>query len=491
MEIQSNARIAVVGAGAMGAGIAQVAAAAGHPVSVIDTSLEALDRGRALVDRGLAGLVRRGILSDQARIAIAEAIDWTQDLSQAASAALVIEAIVERAEVKTALFQALVAMTPPEAILASNTSSLSIKDLGDASGRPDRFIGLHFFNPAPVMKLVEVVAGPRTLPEVTLAAFVLMRRWGKHAVLARDVPGFIVNRVARPYYAEGFAALAEGLNPADIDHALTAAGGFPMGPLALGDLIGHDVNYAVACSVHQAYEGRTRFRPQPAQGALVADGRLGRKTGQGVYDHDQPLPKPGLAPTAARSTILLVGPLPGRFEHLVQAARNAGLRVGIDADLPPERLVVDGFRLAFGDGRRLAARPDLDVLIDPPRDLGQAKTLVLTASRGAAADAAAGLAQTLSLSALRVSDRPGQIVLRTLAQLANAAADAVADDVASAEDIDLALVHGANHPQGPLAWARAFGPPRLANVLRNIAEATGDELYAPAPLFSILETDHD
>lgn len=490
MQFGSDSAIAVVGAGTMGAGIAQIAAAAGHAVVVIDTQEAGLVRGRAGVASSLAALVRRGALDDAGRAAIEGRIRWSGEIAEAAGAALVVEAIVERMDAKLGLFSALAQIVGSEAVLASNTSSLSITAMAQALPEARRFIGLHFFNPVAAMKLVEVVPGHATDPAVVDAAMALMRRWGKRAVQVRDVPGFIVNRVARPYYAEGFLAWGEGIDPAAIDHALTSAGGFRMGPLALADLIGHDVNHAVATSVYEAYGGKTRFRPQANQQALVESGRLGRKSGAGIHDYGADLPRPVFAASRPAPQLIRISPNGGAWAKLV---RKSGLPVREDDALPRGFVLVDGVRLAVSDGRPLAARGDVDVLIDAARDFEVAETVVMTARDQASAAAAAGLVQATGRTALFIPDRAGMLVLRTLAQLANAAADAAADEVASAAAIDEAMVYGANHPQGPLDWADRAGRRRVAGVLANIADATADMMYAPSPSLiggALLDEEH-
>jgi 3-hydroxybutyryl-CoA dehydrogenase len=483
MEIRINAPIAIVGAGTMGVGIAQVAATAGHPVTIIDTREATLDQGRAALAKTLGQLVARGRLDPRAPADIESRVRWSSDIAQAGRSALVIEAIVEKLETKRALFGALARIVTVNTILASNTSSLGIGDIATALAKPERFLGLHFFNPVPAMKLVEVVAGPKTDPSALQAVIQLMARWGKHPVQVRDVPGFIVNRVARPYYAEGFAALGEGLDPIVIDTALVEAGGFRMGPLSLADLIGHDVNYAVATSVFEAYRGETRFRPQPAQEALVSRAWLGRKSGRGVYDYAHPLPQPNRlrpAPPPARISVSDPGPL----APLVTAAARHGIVVAEDPTLAPHVIEIDKSVMALGDGRRLADRVDAEILLDHARNFAAASTLVITAKNETEGCKAAGFFQAIRRQVLEVHDRPGQLVLRTLAQLANAAADAVRDDIASADGIDEAMVYGANHPEGPLVWARRLGyePVRLALI--HLAEATSDPIYRPSPLFS-------
>ncbi|MHA3795293.1 3-hydroxyacyl-CoA dehydrogenase NAD-binding domain-containing protein [Rhizorhabdus wittichii] len=487
MTIGTDGIIAVVGAGTMGAGIALVAAQAGHAVRVIDTQDAALDRGRQSVARSLASLVKRGTIDEAGAAAIAERIGWSTDVADAAPAALAIEAIVERMDVKTGLFETLARHVAPGAILASNTSSLSIEAMAGAVPGPERFAGLHFFNPVPAMKLVELIPSSRTAPAVVDDLEALMRAWKKLPVRVRDVPGFIVNRVARPYYAEGFAALGEGVDPATIDQALESAGGFRMGPLTLADLIGHDVNYTVACQVFDGYAGKTRFRPQPSQQALHDAGQLGRKSGRGVYDYGADLPAPPFVAPAAPPRSIEAGADAGDLEPLVALAEAAGGAVARSADLAPGLLRIDGRLLATGDGRRLADRADADMLLDAARDYAATPTLVVTARDAAALALAAGFAGLIGKRVLALPDRPGQIVLRTLAQLANAGFDALDDDVADAAGVDTAMRYGANHPQGPIEWAGRFGTARLAAVLATIAAATGDPIYAPSPSIAVPE----
>lgn len=453
--------VAVCGAGAMGAGIAQVAARAGHAVLVYDLAQGALDKGRAGVEASLKSLVKRGTLDEAGMAEVLGRINWTTELADLKAADLVVEAIIEDPRIKGELFAKLEALLADQAVIATNTSSLSVTRLAAGLQRPERFLGMHFFNPAPVMKLVEVVRGAATDPAVETAIVDLATGWGKVAVRVRDVPGFIVNRVARPYYAEGWRALEEGAaDAASIDHAFRACAGFRMGPLELGDLIGHDINFAVASSVYEAYFGRTRFAPQLGQGALVAAGRLGRKTGRGVYDYAEGAEKP--EPRFLDSTL--------EVEPSATGERPQGI---VD---------VDGVLIGPSDGR-MAATLSAEVgrpvaLYDWSRP--DSEVMVFALSGIEAASAAAGFARREGRKALIISDRPGMLVLRTLAQLANAAADALRDRVADAEGIDKAMMNGANYPFGPLGWASEFGPAAVIQVLANIAEETGEEMYRPS-----------
>ena len=483
MEIRSNAPVAIVGAGTMGMGIAHVAAAAGHPVTVLDTNESALLRARSATAAYFDGAVAKGRLTGAAREEIENRIRWSTELPLAAEAALVIEAIVEDLDVKRRLFGGLARVVKFNTLLASNTSSLRIGAIAEQLHVRGRFLGLHFFNPVPVMKLVEVVAGPETGPGCVDAAMALMRAWGKQPVRVRDVPGFIVNRVARPYYAEGFLALAEGLEPAAIDAALCEAGGFRKGPLALADLIGHDVNYAVASSVFEAGVGVQRFRPQPAQHALVEKQWLGRKSGRGVYDYSQPMPQALHAETRSGDLGIQAADDPGLLAPLVSSAVAAGLCFSDGGHLERETIEVEGIRIGLGDGRSLSRRIDVDVLIDHAREFSMAKTVVISARSPVKAQIAADFLRAIGRNSLIIADRPGQLVLRTLAQIANAAADTIFDQIASADDVEVAMLYGANHPEGPLSWARRLGCDRVRQVLANIALETGDTLYAPSGLF--------
>lgn len=486
MSISVTDRIGVCGAGVMGIGIAQVAAACGHPVVVFDRSAAALEKGRTGTAEDLARQVERGRMTADKAESLQSRIHRSDDVAALAGCALVIEAIVENGAAKTALFADVAAVVGERCILASNTSSLSIEELARTIPAPARFAGLHFFNPVPAMKLVEVVPAPGTDPAVVGDLSGLMERWGKKPARVRNVPGFIVNRVARPFYAEAFAALDDGMTPEAVDTLLEAAGGFRMGPLALTDMIGQDVNDAVATGVFDAYGGKTRFRPQPAQRALVEGGRLGRKSGAGVYDYPagRSTADP-LAPDGPIDAIAVASDTAG-LADIVHALAHAGHAPFIDDSLPAGTLRASGVLFAMGDGRALTDRNDgVDVLFDHARDLASALAIGVSGRNAIALATAAALLALIGKSAIAVPDRPGQLVLRTLAQLANAAADAASDEVASAADIDMAMRSGANHPEGPLAWAVRFGRNRLGAVLANIADATGDAMYRPAPSFAM------
>lgn len=279
--------VGICGAGTMGAGIAQVCLQAGHEVLLYDVDEAAIQRGRERVAEGLATLVSKGRLTTEQRTTALESLRDAHTLEALASESdVVIEAALEDLGLKQTIFRALGGSARPNAVLATNTSAMSVTDIAGSSGIPERVLGLHFFNPAPVMPLVEVVAGERTSDQALAAAVRFAEGLGKTPVVCRDAPGFIVNRVNRPFTLEALRMLEAGeAGVEEIDGAIVAAG-YPMGPLALMDLVGIDVNYAVATALWQAFDGAIRFAPSPIQRQLVEAGRLGRKAGEGFYVYD-------------------------------------------------------------------------------------------------------------------------------------------------------------------------------------------------------------
>lgn len=279
-------KIGIIGAGSMGAGIAQVAATAGHEVYVFDSNTAALDRAQANLLTTLNKLAEKGKMDDRTAKAIFGRTYFLSDLSAFGETGLVIEAIIEDLTVKKAVFKQLEGIVSADCLLATNTSSLSVAAIAAACQLPDRVLGIHFFNPAPLMQLVEVVPAVQTNPATIAQAKLLIESWGKLVVLAKDTPGFIVNRVARPYYGEALRILEEGIaDIATIDWAMTALGGFRMGPFTLMDFIGNDVNYTVTETVFQSFFYDPRYKPSFTQKRLSEAGWLGKKTGRGYYEY--------------------------------------------------------------------------------------------------------------------------------------------------------------------------------------------------------------
>ena len=305
-KLSRDAVVAVIGAGAMGAGIAQVAATHGHKVYLFDADPGALDRGMAGIEKNLARSVEKNRItsseSDSIRSRITSAV-WEASGAdthrELASAGFVIEAIVEDLEIKRSVFAVLDRVVKPDAILATNTSSLSVTAIARASTRPERVLGVHFFNPPTVLPLVEIVPGLATSAEAANASQKLVEGWGKTTVVASDTPGFIVNRIARPFYGEALRIHEEGIaDMATIDWAMREIGGFRMGPFELMDFIGNDVNFAATKSVYEGLFHDSRFRPTLTQQKLFDAGFYGRKSGRGYYDYSPGavLPEPNRDP---------------------------------------------------------------------------------------------------------------------------------------------------------------------------------------------------
>lgn len=371
-------KVGIIGSGAMGTGIAQVAATAGHPVFLYDNNPDALSRARQSLEGVMQRLVEKGKLEAEAAKGILQRIEYVNNLYDFEEAGLAIEAIIEDLGVKKGVFEQLEDVVSEECILASNTSSLSIASIAAACKKPERVLGIHFFNPAPLMKLVEIIPAVQTAPEVLDQSLSLIRSWGKTAVVARDTPGFIVNRVARPFYGEALRILEEGLADAPtIDWAMTELGGFRMGPFSLMDYIGHDVNYTVTETVFQSFFYDPRYKPAFTQKRLVEAGYLGRKSGRGFYD--------------------------------------------------------------YRDG---ASNPE------PKRDkkLG------------------------------------GQIVWRIVVMLINEAADALYWNIASRDDIDLAMTQGVNYPKGLLQWGDEAGIAHCAETMDRLYDEYREDRYRCSPL---------
>jgi 3-hydroxybutyryl-CoA dehydrogenase len=469
----SLATVAVIGSGTMGAGIAEVAAAAGHQVLIYDIAADAITRAIDGIGRRLASRVSRGKLAAEQADALLARLHPAHDLAALADASLVIEAASERLEVKTALFAQLAEICSPSALLTSNTSSISITAIAAGVKHPERVAGLHFFNPAPVMKLVEVVSGLATSAEVVEQLCQCVSRWGKQPVRCRSTPGFIVNRVARPFYAEAWRALEEQVAAADvIDAALRDGGGFPMGPLALTDLIGQDVNFAVTCSVFNAFWQDRRFLPSLLQQELALAGRLGKKSGHGVYRW----------PAETRPEAALPAVATGAKNV---AAKGDGV-TELDELLLLETCGETALALSQRYGRPVVVY-----------DLCAGDSVVLAAAATnapAATDKAVHYFQQQDKKVLSIADYPGLLVWRTVAMLVNEALDAVLKGVASAEDIDTAMRLGVNYPRGPLAWGESLGWGRVLRLLENLQQHYGEERYRPSSLLrqkALMEKHHE
>ena len=483
--------VVVIGTGTMGIGIAEVAAASGHRVYLCDANEAALDRGLAQIHRNLDRRVERGRLDPAQRNAILARLGPFGADTVSDNIGLVIEAVVENLDVKVAVLRDMEARVAPDTILATNTSSLSITAIAARLERPRQVVGMHFFNPATVLPLIEVVRGAATAAHVTQAIVDTARAWGKAPVVCRSTPGFIVNRVARPYYGEALRLLQErAATPATLDAVMRESGGFRMGPCELMDLIGHDVNFAVTRAVCDGFFGDPRYQSSLVQKELVDAGWLGRKSGRGFYEHgDGTVPalpdlanQLGLAPASVCIEGQL-GPASSLVDLLLQQDR-----VPVQQREGAGLLRADGFAIALSDGRtateRSAALGEPVVLFDLALDFATCTRVALAAPVQACDEhlrRAIGLFALLGKQVSVLDDAPGLAVTRIVAMLVNEAADALHQGIASAEDIDTAMRQGVNYPVGPLAWGRRLGLAHVALVLQHLHLASGEPRYRLSP----------
>ncbi len=499
-------KIGVAGAGTMGAGIALVGLLAGLDVTLYDIADEMLVQGREYLQKHLA---RKGSEAALARLTC------STDLEVLAGAEVIVEAVVEKLPVKQELFGRLDRLCPPPAILATNTSTLAVTAIAAAVDSPERVAGMHFFNPAPVLPLVEVARAARTADETIRALVRLAEQMGKTPVVTRDTPGFIVNRVARPFYGEALRLLGEGAaTHAQIDQVVRSGGGFRMGPFQLMDLIGLDVNFAATRSMYEQTFHEPRYRPHPIQEQMVQQKALGRKTGRGFYRYDDETPAvemPDPPPDIGRHNgVVLVSAgswAPGLFDLLRQAGYRlaesysaappvAGLvPAGCDEDLAVQVGKLD--RALPPDVPLFCQAADITVgqmaaWLDYPERLigfdglfagaGQAVTMVASPILSEGLRRAADhFWHGLGRQTVWITDSPGLILPRLVGMLANEAAFAAGEGVADPETINRAMILGVNYPQGPLAWARELGYRRVVAVLDHLLAEYGEERYRTAP----------
>jgi 3-hydroxybutyryl-CoA dehydrogenase len=494
MSKTGTAPVGIVGAGTMGAGIAQIAAVAGRRVLLADAAPGAAERAVEKIRERVKSQVAKGRLT----VDPDDLLITATSVSEFAACDVVVEAIVEDLAVKKQLLAELEGIVAADTVLASNSSSLSPTSMAAGLERPERVVGLHFFNPVPAMKLVEVISGLDTSPDVADAAAGLAVAWGKTVVRCTGTPAFIVNRIARPFYAEAWRLHEEHASvPENIDAVLTGAGGFRMGPFTLMDLVGHDVNEAVTRSVWSAFGCDPRYAPSLAQRALVEAGRFGRKTGRGVYSYADGATRPAgrpAEPAPARAVPASVTehgtsplrPLLSRSSATVTAGNRDDTRAGLPGglvQLPSGAFLV---QCAGPTATSLAAALERPVVIvDRALDYETATAIAVAASDGCppgALEEATGLLQSAGLDVYVIDDVPGLVVTRTVAMVVNLAADALANHVASADDIDTAMRLGLNYPLGPLTWGGQWGVPSVLSVLDSLENWYRDGHYRASPL---------
>ena len=485
-----QAPVLVVGAGIMGMGIAQVAAHSGHHVLVYDTRDEAAAQAKLKLAESLATLVAKEKMTTEAVQALLSRITPVTHLRDAAHVSLVVEAVVENLSVKRSLFQELEALVGEHCVLATNTSSLSVTAIANGLKYPSRVVGMHFFNPVPLMKLVEVVSGLQTDTALAQSIFDLAGAWGKTAVYARSTPGFIVNRIARPFYAESLALLQEqAARPEQLDVVLRGAG-FRMGPCELMDLIGHDTNFSVTQSVFEANFFDRRFTPSLVQRELVDGGLLGRKTGRGFYSYPGGAPELDVSHTLTLPvTAQWVVHGSGAVADCLASALSRYLGGKTHSRVPGSNwlgIEVANLQLHLTDGRPAwqvaqdAGLKEVVVFDELPTVSGGALAFACAGSEDAS-ELASAVLHALGYEPVRVSDTPGLVVARTLAMLVNEAADAVLQGVCTPEGANAAMKLGVNYPAGPFDWLDRMERTRVVSVLHALDACYRGERYRVSP----------
>lgn len=483
-----NATVLVVGAGIMGSGIAQVAAQAGHPVLLYDVQPGAAAAAIEKLEASFEKLIARGKFSTETGQQVLARIKPIENLDSAANVALAIEAIIEDSASKRSLFQQMETIVSKKCILATNTSSLSVTAIANGMQHPERLLGMHFFNPVPIMKLVEIVSGLQTSSKVADTIFRLAESWNKVPVHARSTPGFIVNRIARPFYAESLALLQEqAATPVVLDTCLRAAG-FRMGPCELMDLIGHDTNFAVTRSVYEANFYDKRYLPSLLQQELVDGGLLGRKSGQGFYQYEQDLeetPQASTTPQALPSIENLCihgsGPLTDR---LAGALNDRGASFERTAKSDWTGLQVGDAQLRLTDGRPAAALGHEIAVFDLPLLDENGIALAWSHTAGASEQWISEAPQWLACCGFQpqlIADVPGLVVARTIAMLINEAADAVQQGVCSQAGADQAMKLGVNYPAGPFEWLSDWDSAAVIALLDALDNYYRGERYRVSP----------
>jgi len=468
--------VGVIGAGTMGAGIAQLALGAGAETFLVDPIPEGLERGRVIIDKGLARWAAKGRAVDPALLHTAGELSALRDCD------IVIEAAPERLELKHELFSTLSReVVSDECVLASNTSSIPITAIARVAERPERVVGMHFFNPAPVMKLVEVIAGLESSDTALARTRELGEAMGKRVIECGDGPGFVVNRCNRPFGLEALRLLQERIADVPTIDRIVRAAGFRMGPFELQDLVGIDTGYEVMLSFAELGFGEPRWRPSPLSAQMVAAGRFGRKTGRGWYSYapdgsyrpDDPPPPPA-DPVPA----LIVGDTP-----LARSLRTEGTDSTVrrtEESVPTVQLAVDCDGSYDGDlpvvrlldAEPLGSRSGCGFFALPT---GGAVELV----RGT--DLARQFFEGLGRPVVDIEDCVGGVIGRMVCQVINESAFALQEGVASQQDIDAGMELGMNHPRGPFAWMEAIGPRQVLRVLDGLQAFTREERYRAAP----------
>lgn len=478
--------LAVVGTGAMGRGIAQIAAQAGCRVLLHDTREGAAEEAKAALGQQWRQLVEKGKMSVAAADAALARLEVVADTHALTDANVVVEAIVENLDAKRALFRELDDIVSADCVLATNTSSLSVTAIAAGTRFPCRVAGFHFFNPVPLMKVVEVVAGALTDNAPLELLTTLAREWGHTPVRAQDTPGFIVNHAGRGYVTEALAVLRECVAEVPvIDAILREAAGFRLGPFALLDLTALDVSHPVMESIYRQYYDDPRYRPSPIAAQRLAAGLLGRKSGRGFYRYDgSPNPEAPVSTAAPWAGPVWVSDAHASAAEPVRVLLQR-LGAEVETGFAPSAgalIVVTPFGTdvsACIAAERLDARRTVG--IDTLLDLGRRRTLMCSpATVPLIAEQAQALFAQDGVPASLIADSAGFVAQRVLASIVNIGCEIVQQGVCTPADLDRAVELGLGYPKGPLAWGDSLGASRILQILLNLQQRTGDMRYRPS-----------
>ena len=482
---QSLDTLGVIGAGAMGAGIAQSALMAGLEVILYDSNGAALGKARGEIEARLARLAEKGQMTREAVAAAQRRLTLAQRLEELAPAGIVIEAIIEQLEPKQRLFTALEQIVPADTVLATNTSSLPVAAIARVCRHRERVCGLHFFNPVPLMKLVEVIRAADTAERTMDVAFAFARRLGKTAVRVKDVPGFLVNLLGRAYITEALHIQHEGVAPvATIDRIMREAAGFRMGPFELMDLTGIDVNFPATRVVYEGFQHDPRLKSTILHESLFMAGQLGRKSGRGFYTYGENNTVAASSGGAETDSPLPAGSGPPSAWIAEEAAglewlAERGVRL-VSPDEAELNLVSPSGEDAASATARLGLDPEKVVAVD---SLGREKgflTLMAPIGGDGAAQRLAAYLRGTGLSVAVVKDSPGFVAPRILAMIVNLACEVAQVGIGTPDDIDVAMRLAQNYPRGPFEWGESLGPRRVHEMLRQMQDVTGSDRYRPS-----------
>lgn len=478
--------VGVIGAGTMGRGIAQVVASSGIRTRLFDSDPAAVAGATTFIASMLDRSVEKGRMNAADARGVTERIVPAENLDDLSDCGIVIEAVVEELEVKRDIFGRLDAILADGAILTTNTSSLSVTRTAAATQRPSHVAGFHFFNPPPLMKLVEVIRGLQTSDACVEALVALARRIGKHPVVCADTPGFIVNHAGRAYMPEALRIVSERIcAPADIDRVMKDAAGFRLGPFELLDLVGLDVAHSVMNAIYAQYYHEPAYSPSPLSDVRLAAGLLGRKAKRGFYEYDGAAEAEPKAPTPPSGASVWISPQVAEARPTLEPIfEAAGATVEAGRDPTGRALVVvtplgrDVSACVAADG--LPADRTLGVDIVLP--LEKRRTLMVSpATSRAARYAAAGLLAADGARVTTIDDSPGFVAQRILAMIVNVACNIAQQGIAEPRDIDVAVKLGLNYPMGPLEWGDALGAKRILDILRGLQDCYREPRYRPSP----------